>query len=81
MLFILLFIYVTECKRATIMGFIGWHLQTSLTVDLIKFCLFQFGFRMYQNDMGRNFNQTYRCYSVTMLADREDVERGGKSRF
>lgn len=37
-----------------------------------------FGFRMYQNDMGRNFNQTYRCYSVTMLADREDVERGGK---
>lgn len=37
-----------------------------------------FGFRMYQNEMGRNFNQTYRCYSVTMLADREDVERGGK---
>ncbi|WAR03471.1 UFD1-like protein [Mya arenaria] len=27
---------------------------------------------------GRNFGETYRCYSVTMLGDREDVERGGK---
>jgi hypothetical protein len=27
------------------------------------------------------FKQTYRCYSVTMLDNREDVERGGKSKF
>lgn len=29
---------------------------------------------------GRNFSETYRCYSVTMLGDRDDVERGGKSK-
>ncbi|XP_025089546.1 ubiquitin recognition factor in ER-associated degradation protein 1-like isoform X2 [Pomacea canaliculata] len=28
--------------------------------------------------LGRTFSTTYRCYSVTVLADREDVERGGK---
>ncbi|KAK7462006.1 hypothetical protein BaRGS_00037524 [Batillaria attramentaria] len=28
--------------------------------------------------VGRTFSTTYRCYSVTMLGDREDVERGGK---
>lgn len=33
---------------------------------------------MFPEMPGRNFNQTYRCYSVTMLGDREDVERGGK---
>ncbi|KAL8566411.1 ubiquitin fusion degradation protein [Nucella lapillus] len=27
---------------------------------------------------GRQFSTTYRCYSVMMLRDREDVERGGK---
>ncbi|KAL5017063.1 hypothetical protein ScPMuIL_006652 [Solemya velum] len=37
-----------------------------------------FGFGHIIPEMGRNFNQTYRCYSVSMLADREDVERGGK---
>jgi len=27
---------------------------------------------------GRTFQATYKCYSVTMLGDREDVDRGGK---
>ncbi|CAG5124694.1 unnamed protein product [Candidula unifasciata] len=27
---------------------------------------------------GRTFQATYKCFSVTMLGDREDVERGGK---
>ncbi|CAL1528516.1 unnamed protein product [Lymnaea stagnalis] len=27
---------------------------------------------------GRTFKETYKCFSVTMLGDREDVERGGK---
>ncbi|XP_060562853.1 ubiquitin recognition factor in ER-associated degradation protein 1-like [Ruditapes philippinarum] len=39
--------------------------------------MFQFG-RMFPEMPGRNFNETYRCYSVSMLGDREDVERGGK---
>ncbi|XP_076453007.1 ubiquitin recognition factor in ER-associated degradation protein 1-like [Babylonia areolata] len=37
-----------------------------------------FGFGQMFPDMGRTFDTTYRCYSVTMLRDREDVERGGK---
>ncbi|XP_050411405.1 ubiquitin recognition factor in ER-associated degradation protein 1 [Patella vulgata] len=37
-----------------------------------------FGFGQMFPEMGRNFQTTYRCYSVTMLGDREDVERGGK---
>ena len=32
-------------------------------------------------EVGRSFNATYRCYSVTMLGERDDVERGGKSLF
>lgn len=28
--------------------------------------------------MGSKFKETYRCYSVSMMGDREDVERGGK---
>ena len=37
-----------------------------------------FGFGA-QYDMGRKFKQTYRCYSVTMLGDRQDdPDRGGK---
>ncbi|KAL4218960.1 Ubiquitin recognition factor in ER-associated degradation protein 1 [Mactra antiquata] len=39
--------------------------------------MFQFG-RMFPEMSGRNFNETYRCYSVSMLGDRDDVERGGK---
>ncbi|XP_062591219.1 ubiquitin fusion degradation protein 1 homolog, partial [Saccostrea cucullata] len=37
-----------------------------------------FGFGQMFPEMGRSFNQTYRCYSVTMLGERDDVERGGK---
>ncbi|KAL3856362.1 hypothetical protein ACJMK2_011130 [Sinanodonta woodiana] len=37
-----------------------------------------FGFGPLFHDIGRTFNATYRCYSVTMYGDREDVERGGK---
>ena len=48
--------------------------------DTLIYSVFQFGFgQMFPEMPGRNFNQTYRCYSVTMLGDREDVERGGKS--
>jgi len=37
---------------------------------------------MFPNEMmGQRFTETYRCYSVTMLGDREDVERGGKSKY
>lgn len=39
--------------------------------------MFGFG-QMFPEMPGRSFNQTYRCYSVSMLGDREDVERGGK---
>ncbi|XP_052798093.1 ubiquitin recognition factor in ER-associated degradation protein 1-like [Mya arenaria] len=40
--------------------------------------MFQFGRMFPEMPNGRNFGETYRCYSVTMLGDREDVERGGK---
>ena len=43
-------------------------------------CQFGFG-QMFPEMPGRSFNQTYRCYSVSMLGDREDVERGGKSMY
>ena len=47
---------------------------------MMIFCIFQFGFRFPGQDIGRSFNQTYRCYPVAMLdGGREDVERGGKS--
>ena len=48
--------------------------------DWWLFCV-QFGFNHMFAEMpaGRTFSTTYRCYSVTMLGDREDVERGGKS--
>jgi hypothetical protein len=36
---------------------------------------------MFPEMPGRNFNETYRCYSVSMLGDRDDVERGGKSKI
>lgn len=39
--------------------------------------MFGFG-QMFPEMPGRSFNQTYRCYSVSMLSEREDVERGGK---
>ena len=46
---------------------------------------FQFGFgNMFPHDMpARNFSQTYRCYSVSMLPgqERQDVEKGGKSKM
>lgn len=34
-------------------------------------------------DHSRPFNNTYRCYSVSMLPgnERQDVEKGGKSKF
>lgn len=43
---------------------------------------FHFGFNMYP-DMPRPFNTTYSCYSVAMLPgnERQDVERGGKSKL
>lgn len=37
-----------------------------------------FGFGNAFHDPQRIFQATYKCYSVTMLGDREDVERGGK---
>ncbi|XP_041348877.1 ubiquitin recognition factor in ER-associated degradation protein 1-like [Gigantopelta aegis] len=37
-----------------------------------------FGFGHMFPEVGRTFQTTYRCYSVSMLGDREDVERGGK---
>ncbi|XP_052217515.1 ubiquitin recognition factor in ER-associated degradation protein 1-like [Dreissena polymorpha] len=40
--------------------------------------MFQFGRMFPTMPSGRNFSETYRCYSVTMLGDRDDVERGGK---
>ncbi|XP_064612759.1 ubiquitin recognition factor in ER-associated degradation protein 1-like [Liolophura sinensis] len=39
--------------------------------------MFGFG-NVFPEMPGRSFTQTYRCYSVTMLGDREDVDRGGK---
>ncbi|XP_069134813.1 ubiquitin recognition factor in ER-associated degradation protein 1-like isoform X1 [Argopecten irradians] len=38
--------------------------------------MFRFG--RGQFDMGSKFKETYRCYSVSMMGDRDDVERGGK---
>lgn len=40
----------------------------------------RFGGNIFGPEMGGmgGFKQTYRCYSVTMLDNREDVERGGK---
>ncbi|XP_078337086.1 sodium-dependent lysophosphatidylcholine symporter 1-like [Crassostrea virginica] len=46
------------------------------TVFIAQRCLFGFG-QMFP-EVGRSFNATYRCYSVTMLGERDDVERGGK---
>lgn len=43
---------------------------------------FQFnGFNMMFPDHSRPFNNSYRCYSVSMLPgnERQDVEKGGKS--
>lgn len=42
---------------------------------------FQFGFNMF-HEISRPFNMTYRCFSVSMLPgnERQDVERGGKSK-
>lgn len=40
---------------------------------------FQFGFNMFP-EIPRPFNMTYQCFSVAMLNDRQDVERGGKSK-
>ncbi|KAK7088801.1 ubiquitin recognition factor in ER-associated degradation protein 1-like [Littorina saxatilis] len=40
--------------------------------------MFGFGHMFPEMPVGRTFSTTYRCYSVTMLGDREDVERGGK---
>lgn len=50
-----------------------------LYVSFIKW-YFQFGFQVFQEI--RNFNVTYRCFSVSMLPgnERQDVERGGKSK-
>lgn len=44
--------------------------------------LFQFGFNMFPETL-RPFNVQYKCFSVSMLPgnERDDVERGGKSRF
>ncbi|XP_038053776.1 ubiquitin recognition factor in ER-associated degradation protein 1-like [Patiria miniata] len=36
-----------------------------------------FGFQMF-GQIPQQFNKQYRCYSVSMLNDRQDVERGGK---
>lgn len=43
--------------------------------------IFQFSLSLF-NDILRPFNITYRCWSVSMLpgTEREDVERGGKSK-
>ena len=45
-------------------------------------CALQFGFNLFP-EVQRSFNQTYRCYSVSMLPgnEREDVEKGGKSEY
>ncbi|XP_059165916.1 ubiquitin recognition factor in ER-associated degradation protein 1-like [Physella acuta] len=40
--------------------------------------MFGFGNNFPDFTAGRTFQETYKCYSVTMLGDREDVERGGK---
>lgn len=43
--------------------------------------VFQFGFHLFR-EVPRPFNVQYRCYSVAMLPgnEREDVDRGGKSK-
>lgn len=45
-------------------------------------CLFQFGIEMF-GGVPRTFNTQFRCYSVVMFPgnEREDVERGGKSKI
>lgn len=37
---------------------------------------------MFPHEIARNFTETYRCFSVSMMSgpERQDVERGGKSR-
>ncbi|XP_005107178.1 ubiquitin recognition factor in ER-associated degradation protein 1 [Aplysia californica] len=40
--------------------------------------MFSFGNAFPDFPAGRTFQATYKCFSVTMLGDREDVERGGK---
>uniref|UniRef100_A0A0B6ZF81 Ubiquitin fusion degradation protein 1 homolog n=1 Tax=Arion vulgaris TaxID=1028688 RepID=A0A0B6ZF81_9EUPU len=40
--------------------------------------MFGFGNAFPDFTAGRTFQATYKCFSVTMLGDREDVERGGK---
>lgn len=47
----------------------------------LLFSQFSFGQGFAELPAGRTFQQTYKCYSVTMLREREDVERGGKSMF
>ena len=45
---------------------------------------FQFGnFSMMFPDSSRPFNNVYKCYSVSMFPgnDRQDVEKGGKSKL
>ena len=54
------------------------------TISLKRFLshvVFQFGFNMFE-PMPRAFKTQFRCYSVIMFPgnEREDVERGGKSK-
>ncbi|KAK2169146.1 hypothetical protein LSH36_12g20023 [Paralvinella palmiformis] len=37
-------------------------------------------FQMFPHEIARNFTETYRCFSVSMMSgpERQDVERGGK---
>lgn len=51
-------------------------------MNFVHFAQFQFnGFNMMFPDHSRPFNNSYRCYSVSMLPgnERQDVEKGGKS--
>lgn len=59
-----------------------WKCNDSVRVAKAMFHFqFQFGgFNMFP-DISRPFNNSYKCYSVSMFPgnDRQDVEKGGKS--
>ncbi|XP_062571621.1 sodium-dependent lysophosphatidylcholine symporter 1-A-like [Saccostrea cucullata] len=67
---------VGDCEQPPGVGLALRYLMIPGPIIAVVIALFGFG-QMFP-EMGRSFNQTYRCYSVTMLGERDDVERGGK---
>ncbi|XP_048742361.2 sodium-dependent lysophosphatidylcholine symporter 1-like [Ostrea edulis] len=67
---------VGDCEQPPGVGQALRYLMIPGPITAVVIALFGFG--QIFPEMGRSFNMTYRCYSVTMLGERDDVERGGK---